>query len=125
MRSKSGAIDPSIGGPSQEASRVWSALAAIASNGPRTPGTRPAQGDVHHLAAAAQNGDMDGLGKAVGSGLGGLGSSIGGLFDSVGRAIGGAVQGAATAALSTGPLILIVGAALVFFAAVFLWRALR
>ena len=68
---------------------------------------------------------MDGLGKAVGSGLGGLGSSIGGLFDSVGRAIGGAVQGAATAALSTGPLILIVGAALVFFAVVFLWRALR
>jgi len=125
MRSKSGAIDPSIGGPSQEASRVWSALAAIASNGPRTPGTRPAQGEVHQLAAAAQNGDMDGLGKAVGSGLGGLGSSIGGLFDSVGRAIGGAVQGAATAALSTGPLILIVGAALVFFAAVFLWRALR
>jgi len=125
MRSKSGAIDPSIGGPSQEASRVWSALAAIASNGPRTPGTRPAQGEVHQLAAAAQNGDMDGLGKAVGSGLGGLGSSIGGLFDSVGRAIGGAVQGAATAALSTGPLILIVGAALVFFAVVFLWRALR
>ena len=129
MRSKSGAIDPSIGGPSQEASRVWSALAAIASNGPRTPGTRPAQGEVHQLAAAAQNGDMDGLGKAVGSGLGGLGSSIGGLFDSIGRAIGraigGAFQGAATAALSTGPLILIVGAALVFFAVVFLWRALR
>jgi len=125
MRSKSGAIDPSIGGPSQEASRVWSALAARASNGPRTPGARPAQGEVHQLAAAAQNGDMDGLGKAVGSGLGGLGSSIGGLFDSVGRAIGGAVQGAASAALSTGPIILVVGAALVFFAVVFLWRALR
>jgi hypothetical protein len=58
-------------------------------------------------------------------GAGRLGSSIGGLFDSVGRAIGGAFQGAATAALSTGPLILIVGAALAFFAVVFLWRALR
>ena len=92
----------------------------------RRPRSRPpAQGDVHQLAAAAQNGDLDGLGKAVGSGLGGLGSSIGGLFDSVGRAIGGAFQGAATAALSTGPIILVVGAALVFFAVVFLWRALR
>jgi hypothetical protein len=81
--------------------------------------------EMHQLAAAAQNGDMDGLGKAVGSGLGGIGSSIGGLFDSVGRAIGGAIHGAATAALSTGPIILVVGAALVFFAVVFLWRALR
>jgi hypothetical protein len=96
-----------------------------ARHGTRKPGARPAQGDVQQLAAAAQNGDIDGLGKAVRSGLGGLGSSIGGLFDSVGRAIGGAFQGAATAALSTGPLILIVGAALVFFAVVFLWRAPR
>jgi hypothetical protein len=68
---------------------------------------------------------VDGLGKAVGSGLGGLSSSIGGLFDSVGRAIGGAVHGAAEAALSTRPLILVGGAVLVFFAVVFLWRALR
>jgi hypothetical protein len=68
---------------------------------------------------------MDGLGKAVGSGLGGLGSSIGGLFDSVGRAIGGAVHEAAEAALSTGPLILVGAAVLVFFVVVFLVRALR
>jgi hypothetical protein len=78
-----------------------------------------------NLAAAAQNGAMGGLGKAVGSGLGGVGSSIGGLFDSFGRAVGGLVHGAATAALSTGPFILVGGAALVLFVVVFLWRSLR
>jgi hypothetical protein len=77
------------------------------------------------VAAAAQNGLMDGLGNAVGSGLGGVGSSIGGLFNSFGRAIGGLVDGAATAALSTGPVVLVAGAVLVLFAAVFLWRSLR
>jgi hypothetical protein len=68
---------------------------------------------------------MDGLGKAVGSGLGGVGSSIGGLYGSFGRAIGGLVNGAATAALNTGPFVLVVGAALVLFAVVFLFRSLR
>jgi len=81
--------------------------------------------EVNRLAAAAQNGGMDGLGEAVGSGLGGVGSSIGGLFDSIGRAIGGLVSGVATAALGNGPLVLVAAAALVLFAAAFLWRALR
>ena len=77
------------------------------------------------LAAAAQNGGMDGLGKAVGSGLGGVGSSIGGLFDSLGRAVSGLFSGAAAAVLNTGPVVLVVGAALVLFAIVFLLRSLR
>jgi hypothetical protein len=68
---------------------------------------------------------MGDLGHAVGSGLGGVSSSIGGLFGSVGRAIGGAINGAAAAALSTGPFIVIGGAAIVLFAVIFLWRALR
>jgi hypothetical protein len=68
---------------------------------------------------------MDGLGKAVGSGLGGVGSSIGGLSDSFGRAVSGLVNGATTAALSTGPIILVVGSAIVLFAVVFLLRSLR
>jgi hypothetical protein len=68
---------------------------------------------------------MDGLGKAVGSGLGGVGSSIGGLSDSFGRAVSGLVNGATTAALSTGPIILVAGAAIVLFAVVFLFRSLR
>jgi hypothetical protein len=90
---------------------------------------RPQRPSIHPptrgLAGGAQNGDMDGLGKAVGSGLGGVGSSIGGLFDSIGRAVGGLVNGAATAALSAGPFVLVVGAALVLFVVVFLLRALR
>ena len=77
------------------------------------------------LAAAAQNADMDGLGKAVGSGLGGVGSSIGGLFDSLGRAVSGLFSGAAAAVLNTGPVVLVVGAAIVLFAVAFLWRSLR
>ena len=77
------------------------------------------------LAAAAQNGGMDGLGKAVGSGLGVVGSSIGGLFDSFGRAVSGLVGGAAAAVLNTGPFVLVVGAAIVLFAVAFLWRSLR
>jgi cobyrinic acid a,c-diamide synthase len=68
---------------------------------------------------------MDGLGKAVGSGLGGVGSSIGGLYDSFGRAVSGLVSGATTAALSNGPLILVVGAAIVLVAALLLVRSLR
>jgi hypothetical protein len=68
---------------------------------------------------------MDGLGETVGSGLGGVGSAIGGLFESFGRAIGGLVTGAASAALGSGPLVLVAAAALVLVAALFLWRALR
>ncbi|MDR3472823.1 MAG: hypothetical protein P4M09_14250 [Devosia sp.] len=75
--------------------------------------------------AAAQNADLDGLGKAVGSGLGEVGASIGGLSDSFGRAVSGLVNGATTAALSTGPIILVVGAAIVLVAAAFLLRSLR
>jgi hypothetical protein len=77
------------------------------------------------LAAAAQNCDMDTLGKAVGSGLGGVGSSIGGLFDSFGRAVSGIFGGAVAAVLNTGPVVLVVAAAIMLFAVVFLWRSLR
>jgi hypothetical protein len=84
------------------------------------------------FAAAAQTGDVDGLGKAVGPGLGGVGpglggvgSSTGGLYDSFGTAVSGLVNGAATAALSSGPIILVVGAAIALFAAVFLLRSMR
>ena len=68
---------------------------------------------------------MDGLGEAVGSGLGGVGSAIGSLFDSFGRAIGGLFAGAASAALGSGPLVFVAAAVLVLFAVLFLWRALR
>jgi hypothetical protein len=68
---------------------------------------------------------MDGLGRAVGSGLGGVGSSIGVLSDSFGRAVSGLVNGATSAALGTGPIILVVGAAIVLLAVVFLLRSLR
>jgi hypothetical protein len=68
---------------------------------------------------------MNGLGDAVGSGLGNLGSSIGGLFDSFGRAIGGLVGGATASVFGIAPPLLVVGAAILLFAAFFAWRALR
>ena len=61
----------------------------------------------------------------MGSGLGGVGSSIGGLYDSFGMAVSGLVNGAMTAALSTGPVVLVVGAAIVLAVAVVLLRSLR
>ncbi len=64
---------------------------------------------------------MDG----VGSLLGGLGSSIGGLFGSFGRAIAGLVDGAVTAVLDTGPVVVAAGAALVLLAVFVAWRAVR
>lgn len=94
----------------------------VSPRGSPNPGVPASDGS---LAAAMQNGDMGGLGEAVGSGLGGIGSSIGGLLDSFGRAVGGALGGAMNAALSMGPFGLVVGGLLVLFAVVFLLRALR
>lgn len=65
-----------------------------------------------------------GGGGGVSAGAGGIAPHVGNVADNVGNALGGLLHGAAQATSGVPPVILVAGVVLVFFAIVFLRRAL-